>query len=227
MLPPSEEPSSSPSLPPSISFSPSSIPSSVPSLKPSTFPSETPSNNFFSNSPTVDCKDDVNFLLNKNKRLTCDWIGRRKTDYRCNLMNKFTNLPASFYCPATCNPDCRATQSPTVSPTFQPSIKSPCEDMDGFKYNDSSKKDCNWVSAAPTKRCRKKDKFTGLRAKDACPSTCNRRCTCRNSKVTFKVRGKPKTCKTVRKKQCNLKVTKKRVVADLCPRKCQDCYKLK
>lgn len=223
ILPPSELPSMLPSTSPITS----TVPSLAPKIAFSILPSGPPHPTLLPTSPTVGCTDDGDFKLNNSQRLTCDWVAKKKTDYRCKLTQKSTNLLVSFYCPATCNPDC-ITAAPTISeaPSFKPSVVSPCDDVEGYKFNSNINKGCDWVAQYPFTRCRKKDKI-GLKLKHACPSVCNLRCTCRNSKMPFALKGKQSKCKNLRRKDCNTKAGRKGIVADFCPRKCKACYVMK
>eukprot|EP00537_Pseudo-nitzschia_pungens_P018613 CAMPEP_0172399710 /NCGR_PEP_ID=MMETSP1061-20121228/42446_1 /TAXON_ID=37318 /ORGANISM="Pseudo-nitzschia pungens, Strain cf. pungens" /LENGTH=490 /DNA_ID=CAMNT_0013132695 /DNA_START=105 /DNA_END=1577 /DNA_ORIENTATION=- len=105
-----------------------------------------------------------------------------------------------------------------------------CNNDDFFRLNGKNNRDCNWAAKKPGKRCRKKDKTSNYRVKAFCPLACDLRCSCNNSKKSFKLDGDGKVlkCKKVKKKeQCNQGATSKKLwgttVADFCPRKCDSC----
>mmetsp|Transcript_16297 Transcript_16297/g.33757 ORF Transcript_16297/g.33757 Transcript_16297/m.33757 type:complete len:490 (-) Transcript_16297:248-1717(-) len=232
----SEQPSSAPSSNPSNSVVPSEVPSASPSGSPSDVPSVTPSSTP-SDTPSVTpslaptdlvCKDDPNFFLNGVTRLTCAWVEKKKTETRCLLVDKISGELVSFYCQETCIDSCSSeapTEVPTPAPTFLPSAKDPCLDRSGYLYNGKEGKGCNWAARRVTKRCKKKEgRDIGGKVKDYCPSVCDLRCKCTNSKENFRFKGQKVTCKILRKNQCQKKKGKK-IIADFCPRKCKDCYK--
>lgn len=129
-------------------------------------------------------------------------------------------------CPRKC---ANCFQQPSNQPSQQPSEnsydKSICENMKEFKFRGSSDKNCEWAGGAPSKRCKKKDNITGLFVKHACPSVCNLRCQCKNSKKAFKIRKTRKSCKQIKRSQCSSLTATNQTVADICPRKCKYCYK--
>jgi len=224
ILPPSEQPSGSPSSLPSTSVVPSGNPSSSPT-NPTAAPSDPPSD-----TPLL-CADDDDFKWKNKKKFTCKWVAKKKTAKRCTLIHPPSGKPISFHCPATCEiPDCfspEPTNSPTVSPTFQPSTRSQCDDREGFLYKGKPKKDCSWAFRAPNKRCKLSfiDSGFKMKVKDVCPSVCDLRCKCTNSKQVFRLQKTRTTCRQIkRKKDCKRRVYRKRIVADFCPRKCKDCY---
>mmetsp|Transcript_24742 Transcript_24742/g.55259 ORF Transcript_24742/g.55259 Transcript_24742/m.55259 type:complete len:493 (-) Transcript_24742:94-1572(-) len=234
LLPPSEQPSSSPSESPSLSSAPSGSPSDTPSISPSDHPSMSPSGSPSglpstspSQPPSIDCSDDPSFSLNNVKRLTCSWVAKKKTATRCMLVDKVSGLDVSYFCPFTCDPVCTTdapTAAPTLAPTLSPSSESRCVDDPNLKYKGDSEKNCKWVGLSTLKRCKKKQ--SGEKLAVSCPSVCDYRCSCVNSKKKFQVKtfdGKS-TCKVIRKKHCQMKAIKNKIVADFCPRKCGSCY---
>eukprot|EP00534_Pseudo-nitzschia_fraudulenta_P016334 CAMPEP_0201251764 /NCGR_PEP_ID=MMETSP0852-20130820/66528_1 /ASSEMBLY_ACC=CAM_ASM_000632 /TAXON_ID=183588 /ORGANISM="Pseudo-nitzschia fraudulenta, Strain WWA7" /LENGTH=457 /DNA_ID=CAMNT_0047551377 /DNA_START=102 /DNA_END=1475 /DNA_ORIENTATION=- len=193
----------------------------VSSVPPSAFPFGAPTGTPTSISTGV-CVDDANFRLNDKERLGCVWVSKKR-DTRCALVHKAQSQPASAYCRGTCSESCfteEPTVAPTTEPTFTPSDGSRCLDDDNFIIG---KKSCKWVGKNPTKRCAKKSDGSGTRAMDACPSVCNLRCTCANSKKSFKFEKSRVLCKIMRKEHCKA-ASGKKIVADHCPRKCNDCY---
>jgi len=115
---------------------------------------------------------------------------------------------------------------PTSAPSAQPPMN-PCTNMEDFAVGGKKKKNCKWVKDKPLQRCQLKD-ASGLKAKDACPMACDRRCSCKNDGGLFKVDGKKTSCRKIKRGNgdCLKKAGKKKeIVADFCPSKCKDCYK--
>jgi len=78
--------------------------------------------------------------------------------------------------------------------------------------------------------CRKKEKVLGGKIKDFCPSVCNLRCSCKNSKIAFTLKDVGKKseyfCSDFKgKRHCDEPIkNRKKFMKDFCPRKCGDCY---
>lgn len=100
-----------------------------------------------------------------------------------------------------------------------------CEDSKDFLFKGNAKKDCKWAMKRPGKKCKKKDKETGILVADACRSACDHRCTCRNVKKAFKFNGKSTRCGKIKRSDCSSVAEDGHILADLCPKKCRDCYK--
>ncbi len=230
---PSSVPSSLPSSNPTLSSAPSDIPSSVPSSlpssnptlssAPSSVPSEGPSNSSSpTDAPSVDCVDDDTFRVNNNPSLSCSWVGTWKTEERC-LLGK--GKKAYDFCVATCNAACQPP--PTMGPTFIAS-NNRCQNDDSWKYKFSGQ-GCDWVAVKPRRRCKKFDPSTDVKAKVACPGACDLRCICKNTRREFKFKGIPNSgCKDLTRTggDCYAPagINGKRIAADFCPARCDDCY---
>jgi len=132
-----------------------------------------------------------------------------------------------------------ATTSPTSAPSAQPPVDpptsapsaqppmNPCTNMEDFAVGGKKKKNCKWVKDKPLQRCQLKD-ASGLKAKDACPMACDRRCSCKNFRSSFKFGESGRTsCKKIkpRKGDCLKNAGQKGIAADFCPLKCKDCYR--
>jgi hypothetical protein len=101
-------------------------------------------------------------------------------------------------------------------------------------------RDCNWVAGRPDSRC-KMEGEDGSSANESCPLSCNLRCSCKNSKKKFSIKktkqskkdskkkGKGKTnCAKIKPENgdCSKPAGVNKIVADFCPKKCNDCYNL-
>jgi len=226
--PPTIYPSKTPTFPPTVSptafptslptVSPSKFPTNLPSVVPSSTPSNVPSDSP-SSIPSEFCTDDADFRLNSLQDFSCEWVAKRRTKKRCELVHKRSKSrqKVSSYCRATCDQGCND----------EVQTKSRCKDADGFAYKGDPTKDCDWVGRVP-KRCKKKDKLSGVTVKEVCPSVCDARCSCRDSNGMFRIKGKRSSCINVhRKKDCSSSAgaTGRQSVADFCPKTCGDCYK--
>lgn len=247
---PSLMPSTAPSMMPSVtpssipSYSPSQTPSTMPSTTPSLFPSFVPSQTpsimpssnpslsrepsmepsvFPSSAPSIDCVNDENFRVNGVEKYSCAWVAKFKTNRRCQLGR---DVKAYDACPGVCNPLCRpGTGPPTTAPSFAP-VENRCVNDSTFLVAGYANGNCDWVEMRSRQRCKLED-VGGVKAKDACPGACNLRCTCKNFRGRFRVGlDSKKACKNINNKADCLKSagTKGKIVADFCPRKCNNCY---
>merc|ERR1739848_884802 len=88
----------------------------------------------------------------------------------------------------TVRPTDRPTKKPTSKPTRQPILPSDleqCQDVEGFLFENRSERSCEWAGRRPRERCdRQEDEDNSflpgepLEVRDACPSVCDRRCSC-------------------------------------------------
>jgi len=195
----------------------SSSPSSSPTSQP--IPSASPSS-----SSTIDCTDDPDYRVNGKKKQSCEWVAKRNTRKRCDLGGKVEEEQANFFCRLTCNPACEPPPAPTAAPTFKPSIEPPCKDIEEFVIN-GVVRNCKWTGKFDNVRC-KRTTESGIKVSDACPSVCDSRCTCTNTKKIFPFENKKRTCRLILKRNgdCLKNAGRKKIVADFCPRKCDDCY---
>jgi len=195
----------------------SSSQSSSPSSQP--IPSSSPSS-----SSTIDCIDDLDYRANGKENQSCEWVAKRNTRKRCDLGGKVKEDQANFFCRLTCNPACEPPPAPTAAPTFKPSVEPPCKDVEEFVIN-GVVRNCKWTGKFENVRCKRLTE-SGIKVSDACPSVCDRRCTCTNTSKIFPFENKKRTCKLIlkRKGDCLKKAGRKKIVADFCPRKCLDCY---
>ena len=98
-----------------------------------------------------------------------------------------------------------------------------------FALNGKPWRNCAWAAKKPSRRCGKKDKTTNEKVKVFCPSSCDLRCACKNSKRKFTIDGKTMKCnkRSKEKNFCSLEANfpnRKVRVADICPKKCKTCF---
>ena len=117
----------------------------------------------------------------------------------------------------------RTTATRFASEVFQ---RQTCENRIGYLFRNQPKKNCKWVRRRARRRCGKKDKGNGgILVAEACPSSCDLRCKCRNFKRRFEFHGRSTRCKKIATTDCNAEHDDGRTVADICPKQCGDCYK--
>eukprot|EP00534_Pseudo-nitzschia_fraudulenta_P010808 CAMPEP_0201204002 /NCGR_PEP_ID=MMETSP0851-20130426/168018_1 /ASSEMBLY_ACC=CAM_ASM_000631 /TAXON_ID=183588 /ORGANISM="Pseudo-nitzschia fraudulenta, Strain WWA7" /LENGTH=254 /DNA_ID=CAMNT_0047492043 /DNA_START=112 /DNA_END=873 /DNA_ORIENTATION=- len=100
-----------------------------------------------------------------------------------------------------------------------------CKDSEDFLFRDNPDKGCKWATKRSAKRCKKTDEGTGILVADACPSACDLRCTCRNKRKEFQFNEKSTRCNKIEESDCSSVADNGNNLADMCPKKCKDCYK--
>jgi len=143
-------------------------------------------------SSIFDCTNDHTFRLNGNKKKDCGWVGEKRTRYRCKLRDKGSKRKVLALCPLTCKKKCAPFRTNAPSPAPTPEVLKFCyQDDPKFRFKGNPKKDCLWARQYPTGRCGKKDQKNEKRVRESCPSACNLRCVCKNTRK-FKVKGEKK-----------------------------------
>ena len=113
----------------------------------------------------------------------------------------------------------------TEGPWCQGSPTGPCTNSEE-EFNISKKKTSTCKILESFKKSKRKKICKKKVALESCPGICNMKCTCKDKK-TFKFNKKKYKCKKVNKNgqpQCNDNVNKKKMVSDVCPKKCGTCY---
>ena len=171
------------------------------------------------------CADSSDFRLNGKKRRNCKWAGRKRKKSRCNKVDEDTGMKVKQFCRKTCYKNC---DEPPPSPSPQPpdpDHANRCFDTEGFAFEGERSKDCDWVKELPSLRCNQKDETKNdAEIRTFCPSVCNKRCTCQDSKKT--IPSLDIKCKDVRKqKHCreDSGMEGHPQVRDMCPLKCDYC----
>ena len=124
---------------------------------------------------------------------------------------------------------------PSSEPSSDRLVGGKCTNDPTFK---TAKKggDCNWVADRPDKRCKMMGE-NGSYAKESCHMSCNLRCACKNSKMNFnfekryskkkkakKGKKNKSSCAKINLADCSKPAGVDKIVADFCPKKCNDCY---
>lgn len=107
------------------------------------------------------------------------------------------------------------------APSFAP-VENRCQNDPTFLVEGEANGNCEWVAMRSRQRCKLKD----MGGTKACPGACNLRCRCKNFRGKFRVELESTKCKNINNKTDCLKTagTNGKVVADFCPRKCNNCY---
>lgn len=143
-----KRPTTQPSKPPTVA--PTKTPTKNPTTSPSKHPTVSPT--FSSESPTVDCANDLDYFVLANPIATCAWIGNNESRREQYCSNPDTHRA----CPQTCGVCCR--DDPTYKLTT------------GLK----TRKGCGWLDAEEIRQRRYcGDANNGRLVKEACPIACN------------------------------------------------------
>jgi len=133
---------------------PTVTPTKVPTKNPTTTPTKHPtvSPTFSSESPTVDCADDLDYFIFGNPIATCSWIGKNESRRKQYCSNPDTHRA----CPQTCGLCCRD------DPTYK------------ITTNIKTRKGCGWLKAEKIRQRRYcSETNNGRLVKEACPQACD------------------------------------------------------
>ena len=125
-----------------------------------------------------------------------------------------------------------ASEAPSMAPSL---VGGKCANDPTFKTTKKGR-NCNWVAGRPDSRCKMVGE-DGSKAKDSCRMSCDLRCACKNSEKKFNFKkktskkdskkGNKKTnCSKIKVADCSKPAGNNKIVADFCPKKCNDCYDL-
>eukprot|EP00536_Pseudo-nitzschia_multiseries_P017651 jgi/Psemu1/51904/gm1.51904_g len=139
------------------------------------------------------CENDAAFRWNGKEKFDCTWAGKKKRRKRCHQKDKTSGKKILHHCPLSCKKKCAYSRI--------------CErDDPDFKLNNDSTKNCDWAAAKPNTRCKTKDKTTKKKVEESCPSACDLKCSCMDSKK-FMNGGKKNFCKEIAESQCSEKTS--------------------